>query len=106
MSNNNNEFVNIMKKFILLIDSLVQTFSIIEAGSEIAFKYQNKNNLDVFQEISIGDIILGCFSDPSQMVKCVFEVTKVLDLAQDFFVLNHLHKNYRSCFQQKNQGYF
>ena len=69
-----------MKKFILLIDSLVQTFSIIEAGSEIAFKYQNKNNLDVFQEISIGDIILGCFSDPSQMVKCVFEVTKVLDL--------------------------
>ena len=63
-----------MKKFILLIDSLVQTFSIIETGSEIAFKYQNKNNIEVFQEIGIGDIILGCFSDPSQKVKCIFTV--------------------------------
>lgn len=63
-----------MKKYILKIDSLIKTFSVIEAGKDISFKYQEKDNLDVFASISAGDYILGYFSDPTNQITSVFEV--------------------------------
>ena len=46
-----------MKKFILMIDSLVKTFSIIEAGKDVTFSYENKDGIEAFESVSKGDII-------------------------------------------------
>ena len=66
-----------MKKFILTIDSLVKTFSIIEAGKDVTFSYENKDGIEAFESISKGDIILGYFSEPIKQIKCVFEVQEI-----------------------------
>lgn len=63
-----------MKKFILMIDSLVKTFSVIEAGKDVTFRYENKDGTAAFENVSKGDIILGYFAEPVRQIKCVFEV--------------------------------
>ena len=65
-----------MKTFILAVDSLINTFSIVDAGKEIVFTYQNKDSAELFDAISENDMILGYFSEPSKQVKCVFSVAK------------------------------
>lgn len=65
-----------MKTFILTVDSLINTFSIVDAGKEIIFTYQNKDSVEVFDAVSENDMILGYFSEPSKQVKCVFSVAK------------------------------
>ena len=77
-----------MKKYILKIDSLIKTFSVIEAGKDISFKYQEKDNLDVFASISAGDHILGYFSNPTNQITSVFEVKSSNGL--DTVVLNKI----------------
>lgn len=67
----------IMKKFILMIDSLVKTFSIIEAGKDVTFSYENKDGIEAFESVSKGDIILGYFAEPIKQIKCVFEVQEI-----------------------------
>ena len=39
-----------MKTFILAVDSLINTFSIVDAGKEIIFTYQNKDSAELFDE--------------------------------------------------------
>ena len=63
-----------MKKYIMLIDSLVNTFSIIESGRDILFNYQEKDNSEVFNSIQKDDSILGYFSSPINQVRCAFVV--------------------------------
>lgn len=75
-----------MKKFILMIDSLINTFSIIEAGKNVTFGYENKNGTEAFENVSKGDIILGYFSEPVKQIKCVFEVREIASAAS--IVLN------------------
>ena len=65
-----------MKTFILAVDSLINTFSIVDAGKEIIFTYQNKDSAELFDAVSENDMILGYFSEPSKQVKCVFSVAK------------------------------
>ena len=82
-----------MKKFLILIDSLIKTFSLIEAGKEITFRYQQSGTPDPFASVEAGDVLLGYFPAPISQVKCVFEVTgkpgsgtvslrKLLDVAE------------------------
>ena len=40
-----------MKKYILKIDSLVKTFSIIESGRDVAFSYENKDGMKATVEV-------------------------------------------------------
>ena len=63
-----------MNVFILAVDSLISTFSVVEAGQEITFTYQNKDSSQLFAEVAEEDVILGYFSEPWNRVKCVFEV--------------------------------
>lgn len=65
-----------MKTFILAVDSLINTFSIIDAGKEITFSYQNKDSAELFDSVSENDMILGYFEEPLKQVKCVFSVAK------------------------------
>ena len=65
-----------MKTFILTVDSLINTFSIVDAGKEIIFTYQNKDSAEMFDAVSENDMILGYFREPSKKVKCVFSVAK------------------------------
>lgn len=67
-----------MKKFILMIDSLIKTFSIIEAGKDVTFTYENKDGIEAFGSIGKGDIILGYFGEPLKQIKCVFEVHEIV----------------------------
>ncbi len=66
-----------MKKFILMIDSLIKTFSIIEAGKDVTFTYENKDGIEAFEKASKGDMILGYFGEPTKQIKCVFEVQEI-----------------------------
>lgn len=66
-----------MKKYILKIDSLIKTFSIIEAGVNVDFCYENKDNAEAFENVKPGDIILGYFAEPIKQIKCVFEVQEI-----------------------------
>lgn len=89
-----------MKKFILLIDSLVKTFSIIESGTDIAFSYKNKDDIETFKDMHIGDIVLGYFSEPINQIKCIFEVQKNTDetsviLTKELEVSNGVEINFR-----------
>lgn len=65
-----------MKTFILAVDSLINTFSIVDAGKEISFSYQNKDSAELFDSVSENDMILGYFEEPLKQVKCVFAVVK------------------------------
>ena len=65
-----------MKTFILAVDSLINTFSIVDAGKEITFSYQNKDSAELFDSVSENDMILGYFEEPLKQVKCVFSVAK------------------------------
>lgn len=66
-----------MKKYILKIDSLIKTFSIIEAGVNVDFCYEGKDSIDTFENVNPGDIILGYFAEPIKQIKCVFEVQEI-----------------------------
>ena len=66
-----------MKKYILKIDSLIKTFSIIEAGVNVDFCYEGKDGIDTFENVNPGDIILGYFAEPIKQIKCVFEVQEI-----------------------------
>lgn len=63
-----------MKRFVMRIDSLIKTFSIIETGKDISFNYQEKDKKDVFGCIKEGDCILGYYPSPLSQVKSVFVV--------------------------------
>ena len=65
-----------MKTFILAVDSLINTFSIVDAGKEVTFTYQNKDSAELFDAVSENDMILGYFGEPFEQVKCVFSVAK------------------------------
>lgn len=77
-----------MKKYIMLIDSLVKTFSIIETGKDISFNYREKDNTKVFANISSGDYVFGYYSEPINQVTCIFEVKS--SNGHDTLVLNKL----------------
>lgn len=66
-----------MKRFILYIDSLVKTFSIVESGKNITFRYSEKGNDNLLSRLSKDDTILGFFSSPIEKIRCIFDVLNV-----------------------------
>ena len=63
-----------MKKYIIWIDSLITTFSIVESGKNISYNYQDKDNANLFDNINQGDIILGYYAEPIEKVVSIFVV--------------------------------
>ena len=63
-----------MKKYIIWIDSLITTFSIVESGKDISYNYQDKDNANLFDNINRGDIILGYCAEPIEKVSIMFIV--------------------------------
>lgn len=65
-----------MQYYILTIDSLNTTFSIIESGSEIKFKFHYLKDIGDFEEISVDDFIIG-YNKGEQVIKYVFRAKKI-----------------------------
>ena len=63
-----------MKKYIIWIDSLITTFSIVESGKDIVYNYQDKDNDSLFDAIDQGDVILGYYAEPINKVVSIFVV--------------------------------
>lgn len=63
-----------MKKYIIWIDSLITTFSIVESGKDISYNYQDKDNANLFDNINRGDIILGYYAEPIEKASIMFIV--------------------------------
>ena len=57
-----------MQYYILTIDSLNTTFSIIESGSEIKSKFHYLKDIGDFEEISADDFIIG-YNKGEQVIK-------------------------------------
>lgn len=65
--------------YVFEIESLVQTFSVVDAGKEVRFNYTSKDNGKLFAGIQEGDYILGYYNKPMDKIKILFEAVKVND---------------------------
>ena len=63
------------KYFIVTVDSLVDTFSIVKAGSNIYVEFKTNDN-NIFNTIEKGDKILGIYNN---CVKYIFIMQKVTE---------------------------
>ena len=66
------------KFFILKIESLIQTFTVVDSGKIITFNYSAQDTQQPFGEIQEGDMILGYYGNPMGVIKVVFEVEKII----------------------------
>lgn len=70
------------KQYILVIESLIQTFTVMDSGKKITFSYSTQENQEIFKGIEHGDLILGYYNSPINMVKMLFEVVRVDGISQ------------------------
>lgn len=81
-----------MKYYILRIDSLANTFDIVESGKKVVFEYASALSQEILAEVKADDIIVGC-NATNNLCKMLFKVAgtkadgrvtliKELDLAQ------------------------
>lgn len=70
------------KYYVFEINSLVNSFEIIEAGKVVSFNYCSQDDKKCFAELSEGDRFLGCYAAPVKKVKFEFEVKRVSDRNQ------------------------
>ncbi|MFI3202104.1 MAG: hypothetical protein R3Y54_11405 [Eubacteriales bacterium] len=79
--------------YILSINSLVKTFSILDAGAAINFGLTTQDNSKIFESIQIGDVILGYVEAPITEIRYVFTVEGIgtenqIELAKTLEVSN------------------
>ena len=53
---------------------MITTFSIVDAGKDISYNYQDKDNANLFDDVNQGDLILGYYAEPIGKVNSVFVV--------------------------------
>lgn len=63
--------------YILAINSLVKSFSILDSGTPIKFGLTTQTTNTVFADLRRGDKILGFVREPINQVKYIFEVDKI-----------------------------
>lgn len=68
--------------YILSVNSLIKTFSVLDAGNTINFGLTTQDDVTIFSHVMIGDFILGYVGNPIRKVKYVFEVSSVETLNQ------------------------
>lgn len=65
------------KYYIFEIESLIQTFTVMDTGKSILFSFFSQEYQEGIGNIDVGDFILGYYSDPIGKVKVLFEVKNV-----------------------------
>lgn len=65
--------------YILSINSLVKTFSVLDAGNSVSFGLTTQDSNSLFEKVSQGDYILGFIGIPINRVRYVFEVQGIED---------------------------
>jgi len=83
-----------MKKYILRIEDNDNTFSIIEAGKSIKYKYQSSIEKDIFVLMSVNDLIYG-FSSTKRKVNYIFCVERIE--GTDTIIMKKLHEDYEGA---------
>ena len=61
-------------KYILAIDSLINTFSYVECSEDVLFKYEDKNGIVLSDALKAGDLLLIYKKRPSASIKMLMEV--------------------------------
>lgn len=62
------------KYYLFEIESIVQTFTVLDTGKEISFGYSSPEEQECFEDVNSGDLILGYYNEPIDAVKILFEV--------------------------------
>ena len=70
------------KHYIFEIESLIQTFTVLDTGKVISFGYSSSEEQELFENVVVGDLILGYYNEPINAVKILFEVKGRLEDAQ------------------------
>ena len=68
--------------YILSINSLIKTFSVLDAGNSVSFGLTTQDSNSLFEKVSQGDYILGFVGTPVNRVRYVFEVQGIEDTSQ------------------------
>lgn len=68
--------------YILSINSLVKTFSVLDAGNSVSFGLTTQDSNSLFEKVSQGDYILGFVGTPINRVRYVFEVQGIENTSQ------------------------
>ena len=63
--------------YLLGMDSLIQSFSVIDSGEIITFKYTSQETQTPFEKFQKGDKLLGYYYFPINRVKILFEIVSV-----------------------------
>ncbi len=63
--------------YILSVNSLIKTFSVLDAGNTINFGLTTQDDATIFSQVVTGDYILGYVGNPIGKVKYVFDVSSV-----------------------------
>ena len=70
------------KYYMFEIESIVQTFTVLDTGKEISFGYSSAEEQECFKDVNGGDLILGYYNEPIDAVKILFEVKGHLEDTQ------------------------
>lgn len=70
------------KYYLFEIESIVQTFTVLDTGRVISFGYSSPEEQECFEDVNSGDLILGYYNEPIDAVKILFEVKGHLEDAQ------------------------
>ena len=62
--------------YILSINSLVKTFSVLDAGNSVSFGLTTQDSNSLFEKVSQGDYILGFIGIPINRVRYVFDLIR------------------------------
>lgn len=52
------------KYYMFEIESIVQTFTVLDTGKEISFGYSSAEEQECFKDVNGGDLILGYYNEP------------------------------------------
>lgn len=63
--------------FVFLYDSLIHTFSVLDAGDTVSFQFAAQNASNVFEGLKAGDLILGCPHTDTVRARLLLEVVSV-----------------------------
>lgn len=65
--------------YVLSIDSLIQTFTVIDSGKRIDFEFSMHENENAFKDIRPGDMILGYLCKPIEEIRYCFQIEDVME---------------------------
>lgn len=66
-----------IRYYLLSVNSLIKTFSVLDAGNTLNFGLTKQNSSNLFSNIQIGDMILGYVGVPISKVKYLFSVKEI-----------------------------